>query len=77
MNLIKVKDHPNLYRDPKTKAIMVIDPKGRYNYQNQKAILQKTSESTVSLKLEVDELKGEIKEIKEMLHNLVHSLTYK
>jgi hypothetical protein len=36
--VLKVKDHATLFRDPYTKAIVVVDSVAKTNYNNQKAI---------------------------------------
>ena len=69
--LLKVTDHPNLYRDPHTKAIIVIDSTARTNYNNQKALAKKTIETGNELREEVNQLKSEIGEIKALLQKLV------
>ena len=69
--LLKVTDHPNLYRDPHTKAIIVMDSAARTNYNNQKALAKKTIETGNELREEVNQLKSEIGEIKALLQKLV------
>ncbi len=69
--LLKVTDHPNLYRDPHTKAIIVMDSTARTNYNNQKALAKKTIETGNELREEVNQLKSEIGEIKALLQKLV------
>lgn len=69
--LLKVTDHPNLYRDPHTKAIIVMDSTARTNYNNQKALAKKTIETGNELREEVNQLKTEIGEIKALLQKLV------
>jgi hypothetical protein len=69
---IKVKDHPTLFRDPKTKAIMVIDQSARQNYINQRTLAQNTVQGNEKLKQEVDNLKNEIGDIKSMLNQILN-----
>ena len=69
--LLKVTDHPNLYRDPHTKAILVMDSTARSNYNNQKTLAIKTQESNNELREEVNLLKSELREIKSLLQKLV------
>ena len=52
---IKVKDHPNLERDPKTNAIVSTDNSGYQKYMNQK--------------YRIEYLESEIIVIKQMLMN--------
>jgi hypothetical protein len=69
--VIKVKDHPTLYRDPNSKAILVVDSTGRSNYNNQKALAIRNQESNNELREEVNNLKSELGEIKSLLQKLV------
>ena len=71
-SLIKVKDQPNFYRDPTTKAIIVADYSTRQNYINQRSIAQKSVQDNVELKQEVDNLKNEISDIKSMLNQILN-----
>jgi len=72
-NLIKVKDHPNLFRDPKSKAIIVLDEKARSNYSNQKRLAEKVVSDTSTLNNKVEKLENDISQIKEMLSNLINN----
>ena len=63
--MIPVKDHHALYRDEKSSAIVSTDMTENKKYIN--ARNQKESE-----RAELDELKDEIKEIKEMLRSIVN-----
>jgi hypothetical protein len=69
--LLKVTDHPNLYRDPHTKAILVMDSTARSNYNNQKALAINTQKNNNELREEVNNLKSELAEIKSLLQKLV------
>ena len=69
--LLKVTDHPNLYRDPHTKAIIVMDSTARSNYNNQKALAIRNQESSNELREEVNNLKSQLGEIKSLLQKLV------
>lgn len=70
-NLIKVKDHPGLYRDPVTKAIIVDDPAAKKSYQTQRNILQKSLSSTEELKDEINIMREEINSMRAMLIDVV------
>ena len=69
---LKVTDHPTLFRDPKTKAIMVIDQNARQNYINQRTLAQNAVKGNEELKQEVDNLKNEISDIKTMLNLILN-----
>ena len=59
---IKVKDHPNLERDPMTNAIVSTDNSGYQKYMNQKEIIQRQQDR-------IEYLESEIIVIKQMLMN--------
>jgi len=69
---LKVTDHPTLFRDPKTKAIMVIDQNARQNYINQRTLAQNAVKGSEELKQEVNTLKNEISDIKSMLNQILN-----
>jgi hypothetical protein len=69
--VLKVKDHPTLYRDPNSKAILVVDQNARQNYINQRTLAQKTANSTDSLQKEMSSMKQELGELKDMLRILI------
>jgi hypothetical protein len=69
--VLKVKDHPTLYRDPNSKAILVVDQVSRQNYINQRTLAQKTANSTESLEKEMSSMKQELGELKDMLRTLI------
>ena len=69
--VLKVKDHPTLYRDPNSKAILVVDQVSRQNYINQRTLAQKTANSTESLEKEMLSMKQELGELKDMLRTLI------
>jgi hypothetical protein len=71
-NLIKVKDQPNFYRDPNSKAILVLDQTTRQNYINQRTLAQNAVKGNEDLKQEVDNLKNEISDIKSMLNQILN-----
>ena len=70
-HVIKVKDHPTLYRDPNSKAILVVDQVSRQNYINQRTLAQKTANSTEDLQKEMSNMKQELGELKDMLRILI------
>ena len=69
--VIKVKDHPTLYRDPNSKAILVVDQVSRQNYINQRTLAQKTAETADNLQAEMSNVKQELGELKDMLRILI------
>jgi hypothetical protein len=69
--VLKVRDHPTLYRDPNSKAILVVDQVSRQNYINQKTLAHKTANSTESLEKEMSSMKQELGELKDMLRTLI------
>jgi len=71
-NVLKVRDHPTLYRDPNSKAILVVDQISRQNYINQRTLAQKTANSTESLEKEMYNMKQELGELKDMLRTLIN-----
>ena len=69
--VLKVRDHPTLYRDPNSKAILVVDQTSRQNYINQRTLAQRTASSTESLEKEMSNMKQELGELKDMLRILI------
>tara|TARA_B100000214_G_scaffold343627_1_gene292249 strand:- start:107 stop:304 length:198 start_codon:yes stop_codon:yes gene_type:complete len=65
--MIPVKGHPNLYRDEETGAIINTDSSGFSAYQQAKFKKAKEKE-------EIDNMKKEITEIKEMLAKITSKL---
>ena len=63
--LVKVKDHPHLYRDEDTGAIINYDTVG-YNARIKKIESQKTQ------KEELDNIKKDIEEIKSLLKDFLN-----
>tara|TARA_B100000287_G_scaffold124714_1_gene116751 strand:- start:397 stop:615 length:219 start_codon:yes stop_codon:yes gene_type:complete len=65
--MIRVDGHPHLYRDEKTGAIINTDSSGFAAYQQAKTQKQIEKQAMVRQKEELDNMKQEISEIKEML----------
>lgn len=63
-NLVKVKDHPHLYRDESSGAIINYDTIG-YNQRLKKIEKQKSDRE------ELDEMKKDIEEIKSLLKDFL------
>jgi hypothetical protein len=69
--VLKVRDHPTLFRDPNSKAILVVDQTSRQNYINQRTLALKTSETADNLQAEMTNMKQELGELKDMLRILI------
>ena len=63
-----VIDHPGLFRDPKSKAIVVNDPKARQTYLAQRNTALKALEAEA----EVEKLRGELDELKNLVQELLN-----
>jgi len=59
---IKVKDHPNLKRDAKTKAIINTDSSAYNRYINERDVRSTQQD-------EIDSLRQQIEELKNMIRN--------
>ena len=70
-SVLKVRDHPTLFRDPNSKAILVVDQTSRQNYINQRTLAQKAADSSDNLQNEMSNMKQELGELKEMLRILI------
>lgn len=67
-NYMKVEGHTNYYRDPVSKAIVIVDENKRQNYANQKTILKKNAETYERINNEVGNLKQEVSAMKDTLN---------
>ena len=70
-SVLKVRDHPTLFRDPNSKAILVVDQTSRQNYINQRTLALKTSETADNLQAEMTNMKQELGELEDMLRILI------
>ena len=70
-SVLKVRDHPTLFRDPNSKAILVVDQTSRQNYINQRTLALKTTETADNLQAEMTNMKQELGELKDMLRILI------
>lgn len=68
MNFVKVKDHPSLKRDISTKAIINTS---NSEYEEYKKIQETASLRSRMLEIEINSLKDDISEIKNILKQLV------
>ena len=69
--LIKVKDHPNLQRDPSSNGIINTNKSEYDEYIARRDAAKKAKDSELTMKEDLDNLKGEINEIKSLLKELV------
>jgi len=65
--MIKVKDYPNLVRDPKSKAIINMDSSG-YNERKQKILV---NDKMINMNNEINNLKQSVDDIKILLQQLI------
>ena len=72
MSTLKVKGHTNLVRDLKSQAIINTDSDAYARYMARKAKQQKKDDEVRKVIREVNELKGEIREIKDMLKGIAN-----
>ena len=72
MSTIKVKGHTHLVRDLKSQAIINTDSDAYARYMARKAKQQKKDDEVRKVIREVNELKGEIREIKDMLKGIAN-----
>lgn len=69
---IKVKDHSNLVRDPRTDQIINTD-QGEYNqYMARRSARKKEKQKNLSVEQDLARLKAEMGEIKSLLKELVN-----
>lgn len=66
---LKVKDRPDLVRDPNSKAILSTDMKALQEHREKRKLFKQLLEKTN----EVDQLKADMQEIKAMLHQLLQN----
>tara|TARA_R100000908_G_C3745670_1_gene141087 strand:- start:258 stop:464 length:207 start_codon:yes stop_codon:yes gene_type:complete len=65
--MIKVKDYPNLVRDPKSKAIINMDSSG-YKERKQKILV---NDKMINMNNEINNLKQSVDDIKNLLQQLI------
>ena len=68
---VKVKDHPNLQRDPLSNGIVNTNQSDYDEYVARRDAANKAKDDEVTMKEDLDNLKGEINEIKSLLKELV------
>ena len=69
---IKVKDHSNLVRDPRTDQIINTDLSEYNQYMVRRGARKKEKQKTLSVEQDLDRLKAEMGEIKSLLKELVN-----
>ena len=69
---VKVKDQPSLMRDPSSNAILNDNQSGYDEYIARRDAAERSKKSETSMKEDLDNLKGEINEIKSLLKELVN-----
>ena len=69
--IVKVKDNPNFIRDIETNAILNTDNNGLEQYKQRRKIMLKQQCEYDNMKNEVDSLRSEISEMKQLLISLV------
>ena len=70
--MYNVEGNKDLARDPKTNSIVNVNDLEYHKYISQRSVKQKKNESLDSMKTDLDNLKGEINEIKSLLKELVN-----
>ena len=70
-NAVKVENETNLYRDLNSGAIINTDSSGREAYLKQRENMLKTRQATEKNTADIQELKGEISDIKQMLMQIL------
>ena len=69
---VKVKDHKDLVRDPVSNGIVNTNQTEYDEYIARRDAATKSKENEVTMKEDLDNLKGEINEIKSLLKELVN-----
>ena len=72
MEFVQEKDHENLVRDPSSNGIINTNKSEYDEYIARRDAAEKSKNSEVTMKEDLDNLKGEINEIKSLLKELVH-----
>jgi|688.fasta_scaffold11836_2 hypothetical protein len=72
MKYLKVDGHNNLARDTETGAILNFDFDAYQNYMKMKEIKKREEQRVSNLETQIDTLKGDLNEIKNLLRELVN-----
>lgn len=70
MEKIKVENHPNLYRDANTNMIVNSDSLSYNSYINMKRNKENERKRIEKLETDIDQVKNDLSEIKDLLRNL-------
>ena len=73
-NFVPVEGRSGLYRDENSKAIVNRDKKAYLDYMKRKKIMQNKNSELDQMKEDLNNVKGEIGEIKDLLSTLVQKL---
>ena len=71
MSTVKVKGHPHLYRDLRSQAIINTDSDAYARYMTRKAKQSKKDDEMRKVVREVNEIKSEMFEIKDLLKKVL------
>ena len=74
IELIPVEGKSGFYRDPESTAIINCDKKAYSDYMKRKKITKAKSNELNKMKEDLDNVKGELGEIKDLLSTLVQKL---
>ena len=72
MEKVQVKGHSNLFRDKSSNAILNTDMNAYQNYMESKRIKEEETKRITNIEDDLNSLKGDIDEIKNMLRSLVN-----
>lgn len=70
-DLYKVKDKQNYYRDPVSKAIIIVDEEKNNNYVNQRDLAIKQRLNEIKINNDINSIKSELDSIKSVLTELI------
>lgn len=68
---LRVQDHPGLYRDSRSKAIVVEDKQAMERYLAERKYRHNLSTANQGLESEINNLKSEISELKSLVQQLI------
>jgi len=72
MEKVQVKGHSNLFRDKSSNAILNTDMNAYQNYMESKRIKEEETKRIANIEDDLNSLKGDIDEIKNLLRSLVN-----
>ncbi len=72
MEKVQVKGHSNLFRDKSSNAILNTDMNAYQNYMESKRIKEEETKRITNIEDDLNSLKGDIDEIKNLLRSLVN-----